>query len=181
MGPLTYSLCQKPIIGPIMWILTLCAFPPLFSGEPINLNKAGATVIRSFTVPVEKSYPLAVTFEFPSVESRLNDQIVGDRFSENCQGIIRYDEIPEIKRHGLGLPIPFKVIVRKAADRSIVIDQTFESLCETSSNGTNAKTRTIGWLALPTGNYIVEVTNLQVQPNLTDVNTTISLYGGHGK
>lgn len=164
-----------------MWVTSLCAFPPLFSEEPIELTTAGATALRTFSVPVEKSYPLAVTFEFPSVKARLNDPVVGDRHTENCQGKIPYQEIPEINRKGLGLPIPFKVIVRKASDHSVVLDQSFESLCITSHNGTNAKTRTIGWLTLPIGNYIAEVTNLQGQSALAGVRTTISLYGGQGK
>ncbi|HYD61685.1 MAG TPA: DUF5625 family protein [Noviherbaspirillum sp.] len=181
MGPTTYLLCQKPVIGLVMWAATLCAFPPLFSDAPIELAVAGATVTRSFTVPVEKGYPLALNFRFPSVEARLGDQIVGDRHDEKCNGKARYEEIPEIQRSGLGRPIPLKVVVRKTADRSVVVEQTFESLCITSHNGTNAKTRTIGWLTLPIGDYIAEITNLQAQPGFSGVVTTVSLYGGQGK
>ncbi len=94
---------------------------------------------------------------------------------------IRYEEIPEVQRRGLGQPIRLKAVARKAADRSVVVDQIFESLCVTSHNGMNAKTRTIGWLALPVGDYIAEVTNLQVQSGLTGVTTTVSIYGGQGK
>ena len=84
-----------------MWIAGLCTFPPLFSGQHIDLSITGASVTKSFEAPVEKSYPLAVTFEFPSVEARLSDQIVGERYSEHCQGDIRYDAIPEAQRKGL--------------------------------------------------------------------------------
>lgn len=181
MGPTTYALCQKSFLGHAMWITGLCAFPPLFSGQNIDLSTTGASVTKSFEVPVEKSYPLAVRFEFPSVEARLSDQIVGERYSEHCQGDVRYDAIPEGQRKGLGQPIPFRVVVRKAADHAIVIDRTFVSLCLTSHDGKNAKTRTIGWLPLATGNYVAEITNLEGQSSLLGVKTAISLYGGQGK
>ena len=180
MGPTTYSLCQKPVIGIMMWVTSLCAFPPLFSDVPIKLAVTNATATSTFTAPVDKIYPLDITFEFPSVEARINDQIVGDRYIETCIGNVRYDEMPEVQKKGIGRPIPFKVVVLKAADRSIVINQTFESKCITSHNGTE-KIRTIGWLRLPVGDYVAEVTNLQAQSDLSNVTTTISLDGGSGK
>ncbi len=181
MGPTTYALCHKYFIGPAMWIAGLCAFPPLFSGQQIDLSVTGALVTKSFEVPVEKSYPLAVTFEFASVEERLSDKIVGERYGELCRGDVRYDAIPEGQRKGLGQPIPFRVVIRRAADNSIVIDRTIVSLCVTSHDGKNAKTRTIGWLPLATGNYVAEVTNLERQSSLPGVKAAISLYGGYGK
>lgn len=181
MGPTTYALCQKSFLGPAMWIAGLCAFPPLFSGEHIDLSIPGTSIAKSFGSPVAKSYPLAVTFEFPSLEARLADQVVGDRYSENCRDGIRYEEIPEVQRKGLGRPIPFRVVIRKSVDRSVVLERTFVSLCETSSNGKNSKTRTIGWLPLAVGDYVAEVTNLEGQSDLSGVKTAISLYGGQGK
>jgi hypothetical protein len=181
MGPITYSLCQKPLIGPVMWITSLCAFPPLFSNESITLSTLESSVSKSFTVPVDKKYPLAVTFEFESVEARRKDEIVGNTFNESCNDNVRYEEIPEGKRAGLGRPIPFKVIVRKAVDQSVVLERTFVSLCETSSDSKNRKTRTIGLLELPRGEYSAVVTNLQAQPGMERVKTYISLYGGSGK
>lgn len=181
MDPTTYALCQKSLLGSAMWIAGLCAFPPLISGEPIDLGKPGTSITKSFQVPVEKSYPLVVTFEFPSVEARLADQIVGSRYSKKCQGDIRYDEIPEAQRSGLGQPITFKVVIRKAADRAVVLNRTFVSLCLTSHDGKNSKSRTIGLVSLAVGEYVAEITNLEGQSGLPGVKTAISLYGGQGK
>lgn len=180
MGPIAYSLCQKPIIGVVLFITSLCAFPPLFMGEPITLTTAGSKVSKAFSVPVEKKYPLVVSFEFQSIETRLSDQIIGDRHSRDCDGEVRFEDIPEIRRAGLGQPIPFKVVVRSASNRQVVVDRTYNSLCITSHNG-NEKTRTIGWLELPRGDYTVDVTNLQAQTGLDGVMTQISLYAGQGK
>ncbi len=131
--------------------------------------------------PVDKKYPLEVTFEFESADARLNDQIVGSRFDERCLGEVRYEEIPESSRVGLGRPIPFKVVVHKANDRAVVLERTFVSLCVTSHDLANKKTRTIGWLELKRGEYTVEIMNIQAQPGLERVRTHISLNSGHGK
>lgn len=181
MGPITYSLCQKPIIGLALWAASLCAVSPPFSGVPIDLAHSGTRMTKSFRVPVAKQYLLARTFQIASVEARLADQAVGDRFDRNCEGKIRYEDIPERERIGLGRPIPFRVVVRRAADRSVLVDETFVSLCLVSHDGHGAKTRTIGWLALPVGDYMAEVTNLQAQPALAAVGASISLYSGQGK
>lgn len=181
MGPITYWLCEKPVIGVVMWISSLCAFPPLFSNEPIALSIANSTVSKAFVVPVDKKYPLTLTFAFESLQARLSDQIVGDRFDENCYKQERYEDIPENKRSGLGRPIPFKVSVRRTSDRVVVLNKTFVSLCRASHNGANEKSRTIAWLELPRGEYTLEVINLQGQLGLERVKTHVSLYAGYGK
>lgn len=163
-----------------MGSVSLCALPPLFSDQPIDPGKPGTSVTRPFQVLGEKSYPLKVAFEFPSIEARLKDQIVGARHGDKCQGDIRYEEIPEAQRKGLGQPIPYRVVVRKAADRFVVLDRTFFSLCRTS-NGNNSKTRTIGWLPFAEEDDIAEITNLEAQSSLPCMKTTISLVAGQGR
>ena len=185
--PITLYLCYKPVIGLVMFVLFLCGAPSPFSDEPVDLTITGTTVRQSITIPVEMNYALALTFEFPSDEARLNDQIVGGNYTRSCMGLvshfdipgierIRYEDIPDIERRVLGLPIPFKVVVRKETDDSVIVDQTFESLCTTGWSE-KKKYRDIAWLQLPSGYYIVEVTNLHGQPDLTGVKTTLALRG----
>lgn len=181
MSPLAYSLCQKPVIGVVLWASSLCVFEPPFSGVPIDLTTGLATAATTFKAPVDKRYLLAITFQFVSNEARLADQVVGDRYDVSCEGRAHLDTIPESRRTGLGRPIPFKVVIRKASDRSLIIDDTFETLCMMSHDGNGAKTRAIGWLALPVGSYIAEVTNLRAQAGLGGVRTSLALYSGQGK
>lgn len=180
MGPTTYALCQKPVIGVVMLITSLCTFPPLFSNEPFPLSQAGTNISKAFTVPVDKDYRFELGFEFPSVEARLSDQIVGSGFDANCTRDVKYQDIPEAQRLGLGRPMSFHVVIRRATDRTVFIDRTFDSRCVTSFVE-NKKWRTIGWAELPRGNYIAEVTNLESQRDLININTHISLIAGTGK
>ena len=180
MNPISYYLCQQPVIGTVMWITTLCSFPPLFSNEPITLLTSDAMISKAFFAPVSKSYALAITFEFPSTQARIEDQVVGTRFDKNCYGTTPYEEIPEAKRLGLGRQIPFKVTVRNAKNQVIVDEKIYHSLCVTGHMGAK-KSRTIGWLTLKRGKYTIEVTNLQAQPDLLNVNTQISLHAGYSK
>lgn len=190
MAPLIFSLCYKPVIGIVMFVLFLCGAPRLFSDEPIDLTIAGSTVTRSVTAPIDMIYGLEVTFEFPSTEARHNDHVVGSTYANLCMGLvshdtpeferIRYEDIPDIQRRVLGVPIPFKVVVRQAKDGSVVVEGTFESLCTTGWSA-NSKHRDIAWVRLPIGDYIAEVTNLQAQSGLLGVHTTISLHGNQKK
>ena len=180
MGPTTYALCQKPVIGFVMWITTLCSFPPLFKDAPISLENAGSSVSVLFTAPVTKLYPLEISFEFPSAEALLNDNIVGSRNGEYCRDTFKYTDIPVSKRADLGQPIPFRVVIRNEPGKKVVVDRIFESLCIASRN-VKKKNRTIGFLDLTEGNYSAEVISLESQRNLEGVKTTISLESGYGK
>ena len=55
MNPLTYSLCQKPVLGLTMFVSGLCAFPPLLPETPLPLQQAGARVVSEIEVPVAKT------------------------------------------------------------------------------------------------------------------------------
>lgn len=163
-----------------MWLSFLCVFPPLISDEPLSLERAGTSMAKAFTVPVNKKYAFDLRFEFPSVKARIQDQIVGSRFDENCRSDIKYQEIPEPKRVDLGRPISFRIVIRRKSDSAILIDRAFNSLCITS-HVDNKKWRTIGWVELTRGEYTTEITNLEAQVGLASVKTYISLVAGHGK
>lgn len=180
MNPITYSLCQKPVIGLAMWIASLCSFPPLIENEPISLAAAGAKISTSFNVPVDKSYGFVLDFDFPSAEARVKDQIVGGRYDENCQAPVKLENIPEQKRAGLGRPVPFRISILRKSGRTVVVDKALTSLCSFAAVK-NRKFRIIGDVALVRGEYIAEVTNLEAQTSLESVKTTISLVAGHEK
>lgn len=176
MGPTTYALCQKSLIGPAMWIAGLCSFPPLVSHLALPMNLGGESVTTSFTVPVEKNYQFILHFEFASTDARLQDAIVGRSYSAEC------DNEPNslVDKPEYGRPIPIRVVVRRAKDRLILVDKQFTSLC-LLGHVDNRKTRSVGWVALPRGEYTAEVTNVAAQKDLTNTKTFISLVPGGGK
>lgn len=182
MGPTAYALCQKPLVGALMYISSLCGFPPLVQNAPLSLESAGSSASVPFAVKVDKTYPVNLDFVFPSADAYQRDEVVGSRFDSNCRPGVKYDDIPAAQRVGLGRPIPFRVRVRRKSDQVVVIEQTFNSLCQVSSAAHLAsKSRQIGPLALTRGQYILEVTNLQAQAGLEGVKTAFSLVAGHGK
>jgi hypothetical protein len=179
MDPTTYALCQKSVIGPAMWIASLCVFPPLFAHVPLSLETEGFSVSQEFSAPVDRKYNLTLTFEFPTTAERLNDEILGSRYEARCEG--RVEDIPQENAFGLGRKIPFRVVVRRKQDSSVVVEKEFVSWCVTSA-GSKTKTRSIGWLELNKGEYIAEVVNIAAQDGLGSIHTTISLVpGGSGK
>lgn len=159
-----------------MWITGLCSFPPLIGNTAFPLNKEGSTVSAHFTVPVDKNYQFVLEFEFSSTQARLQDKIVGNNYQTEC------DKNPEAltNKPDFGHPIPIRVVIRKAQDRSVVTDETITSLCMLG-HGDYKKTRGIAWVTLTRGNYIAEVTNLIAQDGLENVKIFLALVPGEGK
>lgn len=180
MGPITYSLCHKPVIGVLMYVSSLCAFPPPIPNEPLPMASAGLAVSKEFEAPVDKAYAFDLVFEFPTGDARLSDQILGKWPMEYCGKNIAYEDIPVTHRAVMGRPIPIRIVIRKISDRSIVADQTHVTLCSSGHTST-MKWRPIGWVNLTRGKYIAEVTNLKSQPGLEGVKTMFTLVGGRGK
>lgn len=180
MGPLTYSLCHKPVIGLVMYITSACAFPPLFYDEPFALQRAGARVVKEVEAPIDHVYKVNLAFHFPSAQARDADTLVGSRYDANCERA--HAEIPEAQREGLGRPIPIHVRVWEKPGGALILDKTFDYLCMSSSSpGEFIKTRSAARVELRRGRYLVEVHNVIAQPALDGVKTTLGLVPGGGK
>jgi hypothetical protein len=80
----------------------------------------------------------------------------------------------------LGLPIPFKVVVRTEPGGVPVFEQIFNSLCYVA-HATNDKYRDVGRFGLNQGAYRIEVYNLQPQPAFGDIKVEMSLESGDRK
>ena len=179
MNPLTYSLCQKPVLGLLMFASSLCVFPPLFQDEPLPLQRA-ASFVKEFEAPVSRPYFLEIGFDFPSFESIRDDQVAGWGHNDNCER--DYAAIPQSQRTELGRPIPLHVLLRHKQSGKVALDKVFNSLCITSTAASGfQKTRTVGRLDLVAGKYTIEVDNVTPQTGLDGVKTTVSLVAGHGK
>ena len=179
MNPLTYSLCQKPVLGLLMFASSLCVFPPLFQDEPLPLQRT-ASFVKEFEAPVSRPYFLEIGFDFPSLASIRDDQVAGSRYDDNCER--DYAAIPQSQRTDLGRPIPLHVLVRDKQSGKVALDKVFNSLCITSTAASGLqKTRTVGRLDLVAGKYMIEVDNVTPQTGLDGVKTTVSLVAGHGK
>ncbi|MDB5748879.1 MAG: hypothetical protein JWP72_3727 [Massilia sp.] len=174
MGPLTYSLCHKPVLGLAMFVAGACGFPPLFHEEPFPLQQASAGFVKEFEAPVSKPYSLLLVFGFPSANSIRSDEVAGTGDNSNCER--DYEDIPEPQRAAVGRPIPVRVSIREKRTGAVEFDSVFNSLCTTSTAATgNERTRTVARFPLTAGKYIIEIRNMASQAGLDDVKTTVSL------
>jgi hypothetical protein len=180
MGPITYSLCHKPIIGPLMWILSLCAFPPPIPPVDISLEKPGLALTTKFEVPVDRTYPLILEFDFPTAQDRVNDKIVGTGYDEHCKDETKHDAIIDKNPEIYGKVIPIRVVIKEVFGSVVVLDKTFRSSCSFSV-GITDKDREVGYLKLARGQYLIEIINISGQPELKGIQTRIMLAGGLGK
>lgn len=182
MGPLTYALCKKPVLGLVMLAASACGFPPLFHDEPFQLQQAGAHLIKEFEAPVSKAYPLALRFHFPTAAASRADEVVGDRSDASCDR--DHATISIAQRMGLGRPVPIHVLVREKETGTVTTDAVFNTLCLSSRGGGPGfvKTRTAAYLRLAAGKtYVIELRSMEDQAGLDGVRTTVSLFSGFGK
>ena len=176
MGPITYALCQKPVIGLMMWATSLCQFPPLISNTPFSVTEINNTVIKSFEVPVDKRYTLKMDFDFVSRDAYKADLNIGTRSHQHCFDETPYQEIPRSERKGLGQPLDFKLTI-KDKNQKVVIKKSFSSLC-ISSYRPPIKRRTLTHVNLTEGSYTLELTTLSKYENFQEVNSSLILDAG---
>jgi hypothetical protein len=184
MGPIAYSLCQKPLIGLGMFVTGLCAFPPLIPDTPLPLAEAAPPVAVAFTVRVDKSYQFDLKFtpQAPQDLQRIGEVAGTNYDGAYCEGGVDYQDIPLARRAGLGRPIPIRVLIRHQPDGAVVADQTFVSLCRFAHGGADqAVMRKIGRVHLAPGDYRAEVSATAALPALAGIKTSFLLVSGGGK
>ena len=183
MGPITSSLCHSPVLGIAMWLSTLCAFPPPMPEKSVSLDAPGLILSSTFDAPIDYSYQLILTFTFPTLDDRLKDKFVGDRYATvaECDGTVRYEEIPAERRIGLGEPVPLKVTVTDLSSSETVFDKTTYSLCEAFHDGKLEKGRIVSDIGLKRGKYRIEVTNILSEPAVKGIKIGMMLAPHHAK
>jgi hypothetical protein len=181
MGPVTYALCKKPVLGLLLFVASACGFPPLFDEAPFPLQEAGARLVKEFEAPVSKRYSLNLNFHFPTAAAIRADAVVGERHDASCDR--DYATISIAQRMGLGRPIPVHVLVRDKQTGAVAVDQVFDTLCLSSLGGSPgfSKTWTAARFELAAGTYVIELESMAKQAGLDGVRTTVSLVSGDRK
>lgn len=180
MGPITYSLCHTSVIGPLMWMLSLCAFPPPLPPTDISLEDPGLVLSANFVVPVDKTYTLMLNFDFPTVQDRITDKIIGTGYDQHCKNEGEIESIIKNNVAIYGKVIPVRVLVKRLPDAVVVLDKTFQSVCS-SAHGSTDKDREVGYINLARGQYSIGIVNISGQSELKGIKTKFMLAGGLGK
>lgn len=185
MNPTIYALCQKPVLGFVLFVTNACSFPPLIADVPLSLVDSRTSAAKEFEVPVDKFYFFDLKFQFSSVDAVLQDRVIGDgsNYGKHCEGEGRLEDITPSLKAGAGRPIPIQVIITKAGDEQPIVDHVFLTMCRYASDAgmSHAVWRKIGRVHLAPGRYHVVIKNLEAQSGLDRVTTTVSLVAGHGK
>lgn len=173
-----YRHCRKPVLGLLMWITSLCVFPPLFDDAEIELAAPGAAVSDKFSVAVGMTYELKLRTEFGPGQAAAVEAVIGRYDGRYCEP--GRPAAPEALRAALGVPIVFQVRITDQATQAVRVDETFESLCSFSGTGSQ-RTRLVARLALPPGDYAITVTAPQGEPRLAGTRNVLLLAPPHGK
>jgi hypothetical protein len=178
MTPRRYALCQKPVLGLLMWITTLCAFPPLLEVPAPDLAQADSEVSHEFAVPVELSYGFELAFEFDNPDAYARDSVIGSRPDPRCwtPGAPAPANPAEHGRE-----IPMRVRVLRLPDRQPVHDEVHRLPCLTSHQPPRRKVRLLAAVPLAPGRYLATVGNLQAQTGLEGVSVQLQVSPPRGK
>jgi hypothetical protein len=163
-----------------MFMVGLCAVPAPITWQRVQLEEQGNILTTLFEATVDKPYPLFLRFTFNNKEDYDRDLVVGKQY---CLHTTKYSEVPVDHRSSYGHPIPLRVVITKAQGSSVVLDETFQSICAETHAGKNKnrKQRLITDIALERGHYSIQVFNLQPFPDFRNVITEVGLMGGRGK
>jgi hypothetical protein len=161
-----------------MFMVGLCAVPAPIPWQRVQLEEQGNILTTSFEASVDKTYPLFLRFTLKNKEDYDRDQLVGKHY---CLHSTKYCEVPVAQRSSYGQPIPLRVVITKGPRFSVVLDETFQSICAETHAGKNRKKRLITDIALERGQYSIQVFNLQSFPDFSNVIIEVGLMGGRGK
>ncbi len=179
MGQVIYELCNVPYLGFVVFLFNLCGIEPPIPPVAVSLDRPGIVVETSFSVSVDKSYPLWMWVTFPSNEAFMMEGVMGTPVGGSDAYLIRQGldpSSPEV-RANFGQEVPFRVLVRKLPEKNIVFDDVLYSRgYDAHINPT--KIRNAGAVPLKRGDYQIEVTNLYGQPAFSGLKIELSLQGG---
>jgi hypothetical protein len=168
MGPIAYSLCQKPVIGIAMFITNFCAFPPLIYDEPLST----ASTSKEFSVPVDKSYFLEVNI------------------SANRDAGCQPDSGSELQEKSTTPFYPLQVVITSKTDNRAIISQEFSSSLFISNpigehqRAAEKWSNIVAKIYLTRGGYIASIKALELNNCFSGykiTKLTYSLVSGYGK
>ena len=184
MGPITYSVCHKSIVGLLLTLTPLCDFPPLVSQKPVSLQAPQIILSETFYVPVDDlGYFLFIKHRFGSTEERLADRLVGAEYGVPCysRDAKSYDQYPEDQRKRLGKPILLHATIRKVPSGELMLDKDFRSICPAGHDLKATKSQIIGLIWLNRGEYSMTVINKEARPDFANIHSSLLLSGGNAK
>lgn len=183
MNPTLFALCQKPVLGPVLWISSLCVFPPPLPETPISVSAPGQELSALFDVPVSKGYFFSLTVQFPSIDARLNDTLIGAKYDVPCYGkdAKTAEDFPKDRREVLGTPIRLHVTVKRLPDATVVYNKDIASICRAGHDLGTKKLQVLALTELVEGKYSVEVKSLEARPDLAGLTTSFTIHSSSGK
>lgn len=180
MNPTLYALCQKAVLGPVLWISGQCSFPPLLPEFPVSLHAPGLILTKEFEAPVSKKYFLSFHVEFPSVEQRLNDTLIGSRFDVTCYGdeAKKASDFPAERQSDLGRPVKLHAKVLRLPSNTVAWEADIASICRAGHDLNAKKLQVLALLHLTQGKYRIDVMNVEARPDLAAFGTSLTIHSG---
>jgi len=179
MGPLRYALCQNSILGPIMWILFACGFPPVLKPTEVSFSTNDIILDREFSIKVPLHYKLVQSIEFSKEDLTLAKKLFPDSSRYKNESWEIYDDkedsdIPEDIKSRMGVRNKFEITIYKKSDNTVLFNKIMTSAGKDSA-GENNRSRHLSLLPLEKGDYRMTIRNLKIVPEYAQFKNTFMI------
>jgi hypothetical protein len=73
MNTITFSMCQKPVIGIIMWLTSMCATNQALHDTYLNINKPNDFTVQNITIPMDEVYTFRVLLSLADIKAKIQE------------------------------------------------------------------------------------------------------------
>ena len=177
MNEIIFSLCHKPVIGPIMLISSLCIFEPPIDQASVLLKDKGVILNKTFDAPVSKKYFVELNVKHTPEQADTVRALIGYRY---INPDIKLDEIPPEIRPKLGVQTPLEITIYRESDNAVISNTQAVGLGRIAHTRTEVM-RKLKSVELTKGRYRLVVSNHSDLSAFSNFSTSISITSGHAK
>lgn len=174
MNELTYSLCQKPVLGLVMYLSSLCVFPPPLENVPLPLDRPGGIAEGEFEAPATTAYSIELVFKYSEKEFAATNGVVGSGQAATCKDKYSSLESIRIPDGFSGIATPLEISIRTPNGTSV--EHFFVSgACGAAWWAKGEIGRILATVDLPRGNYRLTAKYAGLKEIPGPLNCTISV------
>lgn len=155
MTETTLALCQKPVLGVMMWLASMCVTNQALTEAYVDLSSPGVILNQKIDVPMDERYSLFLSFR-PQVPS--DSTATTTRFGPYICDVASKEHVaPATVGENRVEPSAFLELAITTPDGKLVANELLSPQC--SQGATHSNTIGFGHVEMKRGKYILSIAN----------------------
>jgi hypothetical protein len=162
MTETTLALCQKPVLGVMMWLASMCVANQALKEAYVDLSSSGVILNQKIDVPMDERYSLFLSFrplgpsDSTAMTTPFGSYICNPGSKENIAPVMAGENRVE--------PSVFLELTIATPDGKLFAKELLSPQC--SPDATHSNTIGFGYVEMKRGKYILTIANRHpVAPN----------------